>query len=123
MEITIHITQVILYVAIVFALIRLIKGPRIMDRVMSMDGIAIAVLGILALESIRENSAYFIDIILVFSLFNFVGTVAFVYYLNKKYSVVDTVDDGEMSLKERRLTKGMGKRAIEELIKGEDVEP
>jgi len=88
-----------------------------------MDGIAIAVLGILALESIRENSAYFIDIILVFSLFNFVGTVAFVYYLNKKYSVVDTVDDGEMSLKESRLTKGMGKRAIEELIKGEDVEP
>ncbi|MBU0505229.1 MAG: monovalent cation/H+ antiporter complex subunit F [bacterium] len=123
MEIAIIITQIILYIACVLAGIRLIKGPRLMDRVMSLDGIAIALIALLAIESIKTQSPFFIDIILVFSLFNFIGTVAYVYYLSRKYSVIETAEDSEVSLKEGALSAGIGQDASRRLIKGEDLEP
>jgi multicomponent Na+:H+ antiporter subunit F len=123
MEIAITITQIILYIACIFAGIRLIKGPRLMDRVISLDGIAIAVIGLLALESIKTQSPFFIDLILVFSIFNFIGTVAYVYYLSHKYSVIETADDAEVSLHEGSLTSGIGRDTIRRLIKGEELEP
>lgn len=69
-----------------------------MDRIMSVDAVAICIIGILVLESIKWKSPYFIDLILVFSLLNFIGTVAFVYYLSKTYEAHrDDVQTGEGS--------------------------
>jgi len=83
-ELVIQICLISLIVAIFMSMVRLIKGPELMDRIMSLDAIAVCVIGILVLESIKRKSPYFIDLILVFSLLNFIGVVAFVYYLNKK---------------------------------------
>ena len=118
------ITQIILYIAIFLAMWRLIRGPRIMDRVMSLDGVAICVIGLLAVESMKFNSPYFIDLILVFSLFNFLSTVAYVFYLDKKYTPVNKFADPHTSLKEGRVLIN-GLKAIEPdaLMPGEETEP
>lgn len=72
-------------VALLFALLRMIKGPRIFDRLIALDAIAVCFVAFMALLSIQWESVFFIDVILVFSLLNFIGTVVFVSYLNKKY--------------------------------------
>lgn len=74
-----------LFVGILFAVIRLYKGPRLVDRVMSLDGIAVCVVGFMVLEMLKTQQVFYIDLILVFSLLNFMGVVAFVFYLNKDY--------------------------------------
>lgn len=83
-EIVIKISYAILILSTVLVIIRMIKGPFIMDRIMSMDGISVSLMGILALLSIHWKSAHFIDVLLIFSLINFLSTVAFVSYLSKR---------------------------------------
>lgn len=84
MELTLNICQLALFVAIIFTVIRLFRGPRIYDRVLCLDALAVCVIGILVLKTMQWKSPHFIDLILVFSLLNFIGTVAFVFYLNRK---------------------------------------
>lgn len=88
-DIALKICQVILYISIVMVFIRIWRGPRVLDRVLCLDALSVCVIGILVLESIRSESAHFIDLILIFSLLNFIGTVAFVFYLNKTYDEQD----------------------------------
>lgn len=76
--------QIVLFIGIALITVRLFKGPRNLDRILSLDAIAVCLLGILVIRLIKDNSPYFIDLILVFSLLNFVGTVAYIYYLRNK---------------------------------------
>lgn len=85
LESTLTICRVTLYVSLVFTVIRLFKGPRLMDRVLCLDALSVCVIAILVVKSVQWASPYFIDLILVFSLLNFIGTVVYVFYLNKTY--------------------------------------
>jgi len=89
------ICRILLYIGIIFALIRLFKGPRLMDRVLSLDALSVCVIGILVVASVQYKLNYYIDLILVFSLLNFIGTVAYVFYLNKTYDVFKRKDPVE----------------------------
>lgn len=86
MELIFDICKFFIALSFVFVLVRMIKGPRLLDRVMSLDAFSVCVIGVLILESVEWNSIYFIDLILVFSLINFIGTVSFCYYLYHKRS-------------------------------------
>ena len=95
MTITLTICQVILLAAMICVLIRLFKGPRVLDRFMSIDAIAICIIGILITLSIFWQSELFIDFILVFSLLNFIGFIAFAFYVNRTYSKDDFSQEEE----------------------------
>lgn len=84
---TLFICKFVLSIGILFALFRLFKGPRLMDRILSLDAISVCIIGILVVGSVQYKSPFYIDLILVFSLLNFIGTVAYVFYLNKSYEV------------------------------------
>lgn len=68
---------------VLFALLRLIRGPKLMDRVLAMDAIAISFIAALGLLSIVWQTSHYIDLILIFSLLSFVTTLAYVAYLEK----------------------------------------
>jgi len=63
------------------SVVRLLLGPRIVDRIIAFDLISASMVGIIVLLSIRWETPFFIEIMLIFSLLGFFGTVAFVYYL------------------------------------------
>jgi multicomponent Na+:H+ antiporter subunit F len=89
LNITLTICLALLLITMVFVIIRIIRGPRVLDRFMSIDAIAICIIGTMIILSIRWQTSYFIDLILVFSLLNFIGFVAFAFYVNRTYSKED----------------------------------
>ncbi|MGQ2984541.1 monovalent cation/H+ antiporter complex subunit F [Flavobacterium sp.] len=74
----------ILTLSVCLALIRLLKGPDIVDRVMALD--LVITIGIAAITafSITSSQAVFLDVAIILALIAFLGTIAFSYYIDKK---------------------------------------
>jgi len=70
--------------ALIISLIRLINGPSIYDRIVSLDLIATIVMGFILLYSILVNESVYFDIVIVISLIAFIGTVSISTYLRTK---------------------------------------
>ncbi len=81
-EITLSICFVILGCAALLALWRIITGPRVLDRVIAYDSASVCIIGMMVLLSIRWKSDLLIEIIMIFSLLGFMGSIAFVCYLH-----------------------------------------
>jgi multicomponent Na+:H+ antiporter subunit F len=79
----------ILSISAVLIFIRFIKGPGIVDRVIALDLLITCGLGIIASYSILTNQDTFLDIAMILALIAFLGTVAFSYYLIKRFKKND----------------------------------
>jgi multisubunit Na+/H+ antiporter MnhF subunit len=88
-----------LIAAVFLCLIRLARGPTLMDRLLAFDMIAISAMGMLVLLSIQWRSPFYLELILVFSLLGFLNTVAFASYLHR-------TDEPGFDLYEERLKTG-----------------
>ncbi len=73
----------ILVAGMVFALVRLILGPSLPDRVVALDAIATMAVGALALTSIITGQSILLDVALAMALITFLGTVALAISLEK----------------------------------------
>lgn len=81
-DVTMMICIVILGAAALLSLWRIIVGPGVLDRVIAYDSAAICVIGMMVLLSIKWKSDLLVEIIMIFSLLGFMGTIAIVCYLN-----------------------------------------
>lgn len=77
----------LLTVAVGCGLVRLARGPTVIDRIMAFDLITTSAVGMIVLLSIQWRSALYLELILIFSLLGFFGTVAFVYYLSRTHDL------------------------------------
>ncbi len=68
---TVWLTYGILIIAIFIALIRLILGPSLPDRVVALDLISTLVIGIIATHIILSGQTAFISIVVVLALVSF----------------------------------------------------
>lgn len=75
------ICSLMLLAAAGLALYRLLAGPTLLDRIVGFDMGAICIVGMIALLSLYWKTDVFLEIMVIFSLLGFVGTVAFVSYL------------------------------------------
>lgn len=82
--VTVYICFVMLSAAAVLSLYRLLAGPTVLDRVISFDMTATCIVGMMGLVSVLWNSGLFIEIMMIFALLGFVGTIAFVSYLKTR---------------------------------------
>lgn len=73
----------VLCVAVVLALVRLIRGPNIADRVVALDLIATIIVGMTAVLAIATSEPTFLSVSIVLALVAFLGTVAFAYYVQR----------------------------------------
>ncbi|WP_062109438.1 Na(+)/H(+) antiporter subunit F1 [Bacillus niameyensis] len=64
-------------------LIRVIKGPSVPDRVVALDAMGINLAAITALVSMILNTSAYLDVILLFGILSFIGTIAFSKFLEK----------------------------------------
>ena len=83
----------LLTLGIVLALVRMAKGPTVLDRVLAFDLITTCAVGIIALLSMRWRSTDYIELILIYSLLGFSGATAFVFYLQRAYDPHDDHSD------------------------------
>ena len=75
-----HIAATILVLAIVLVLYRVIKGPRVCDRVLSANMIGTKTVILVALIGYAFGRPHFLDIAIVYALINFIATIAFLKY-------------------------------------------
>lgn len=75
---------VILSLCAVLTLIRFLIGPTLPDRVTAFDLFAANIIGITAIYAALTRSEGIVDVAFIVSLFAFLGTISFGYYLMKK---------------------------------------
>jgi multicomponent Na+:H+ antiporter subunit F len=63
---------------------RLVKGPSFADRFVAFDMLTALGIGFAGLTSVATGRGSFLDIALALALINFVGTVAFALFLERK---------------------------------------
>lgn len=81
---TLIITFGMLLLAFLLAFLRLLKGPKMSDRIVAMDLIASVTMAFILTYSIAVKKEIYFDIVIVISLVSFIGTVAVSTYLKQK---------------------------------------
>lgn len=74
----------ILAVSLFIVLVRLFKGPEVVDRVVALDLLITSGVGVVAVYSISTEQNTFMDVGLILALIAFLGTIAFSNYIEKK---------------------------------------
>lgn len=74
----------ILGLAVVLALIRLVRGPSLADRVVALDVVLLALAGGIALQAARRESDVFLLTLVVITVVVFVSTVVMARYLEER---------------------------------------
>lgn len=74
----------ILIVSVVLVIIRLFKGPQVVDRVIALDLIITIGIALITVYSIRSADSILLDVAMIFALIAFLGTIAFSFYLDKR---------------------------------------
>lgn len=83
LTLTVSAVMGLLAFGILLAVVRLLKGPTLPDRVVAIDLIATQVVAMLASAAIAFGEAALLQPALVLTLIAFVGTVAFARYVAK----------------------------------------
>lgn len=74
----------LIVIGVVFAFIRLLRGPSLPDRVIALDILSILGIGMIVIHAISTNQPVFIDVAGVLALVSFLGTIAFAAYVERR---------------------------------------
>jgi multicomponent Na+:H+ antiporter subunit F len=66
---------------VLFAVIRLLKGPTPADRVVALDTFNIIIIGVIALLAYLFENSLYLDIAIVYAILAFIETIVFARYL------------------------------------------
>lgn len=75
----------LLSLGLVSVFIRLARGPYLPDRVIALDLISVIAMGFIVVYAVRFNQPAFLDVAIILAIISFLGTVAFAYYLEKRF--------------------------------------
>jgi multisubunit Na+/H+ antiporter MnhF subunit len=65
-------------------LLRVWRGPTLLDRILAFDGLVIAGVALLLVWSAQEHNPHYLELILIYSLLGFFGTAAFALFLTRR---------------------------------------
>ncbi len=77
------IATIAVILAIMITLYRVIKGPMIYDRVLAANAIGTMAVVLLVLIGFEYGRPHFLDLAVVYTLINFIATIAFLKYREK----------------------------------------
>ena len=72
---------VLLGFAMLAAIIRIVRGPTLADRILGLDTITVLAVGIIGLFAVRTGLTLYADIAIAVALVGFLSTTAFSRYL------------------------------------------
>ena len=71
--------------AFLLALVRFIKGPSTVDRVIAFDILTVVSITFIVLSALIENRGIYLDVALVYALLSFLGVIAIARYLEGRF--------------------------------------
>ena len=97
---------IVLGIMAVFIFIRVVKGPRLLDRIMGVNMMGTVTICMLALVSILQNESYLIDICIIYAVISFLAVVVLSkIYMGVFFSGVDIHKHNTDNLKAKRKRK------------------
>jgi multicomponent Na+:H+ antiporter subunit F len=81
-----HVVLVTLGFALVLAVLRLVRGPTLPDRIVAMDLIGVLVAGLIVVLSASTEVRATLDAAIVIALIGFVGTIAYATYVERGHA-------------------------------------
>jgi multicomponent Na+:H+ antiporter subunit F len=85
LDIVTHIALVTLGIALLIAVVRLVTGPSLPDRVVAMDLIGVLVVGLIVVLAASTRVRATLDAAIVIALIGFVGTIAYASYVERRH--------------------------------------
>ena len=82
-DITVIVTAMLIFFSIVFGIVRLVKGPDTVDRVVAIDLLTIVTIALIALLAHTAGRYIYLDVALVYGLLSFLGVLAVARYLER----------------------------------------
>ena len=76
----------LLVVGMGFALVRIIRGPSLPDRVVGLDMLTVLMVAFAAAFAVAADEPAFVDVAIALALVGFLGTVAFARYAERRTS-------------------------------------
>lgn len=76
---------VVIALGMLMCIYRLLRGPHLADRSLAVDTLAIQLIGLVILLSMRFATLMFIDGVMVLSLLGFAGAVAMAQYIGRPH--------------------------------------
>lgn len=70
--------------ALFIALVRVVRGPTLVDRVVGVDLIGVSAICLMVLAATASGEAAFLDAAVVIALLGFLATVAYARYAERK---------------------------------------
>ncbi|HLR09797.1 MAG TPA: Na(+)/H(+) antiporter subunit F1 [Sporosarcina sp.] len=64
-------------ISIVIAVIRIVLGPSLPDRVLALDVIGVNLIASIAIISVMMKTTAFFEVILILGILSFIGTIAY----------------------------------------------
>ena len=83
LELVTQFALVTLGVALLLAVVRLVKGPTLPDRIVAMDLVGVLVVGLIVVLAASTDVRATLDAAMVIALTGFVGTVAYATYVQR----------------------------------------
>ncbi|MDX5436995.1 MAG: monovalent cation/H+ antiporter complex subunit F [Pontibacter sp.] len=82
-QITLTIAMATLSICLMLTAVRFAIGPTLPDRITAFDLIVANAIGIIAIYTEFTNNEDFIDVAIILSVFGFLGSVTFAFYILK----------------------------------------
>ena len=82
-EVMLNIAQTLIFISIVFGILRLILGATTVDRVIAIDLLTIISIALIALFAHHAGRFIYLDVALVYGLLSFLGVLAVARFLEK----------------------------------------
>lgn len=73
----------IICLSLLIIVVRFVKGPHVVDRVIALDLIISSGVGLIGVFSLISEDPTFLDTAMILALIAFLSTIAFAYYLDK----------------------------------------
>ncbi len=78
--------QAILLVGVLLALVQLLRGPTMLDRILTLDLMSLGLLGVIAIHGARTNQPAYLDAAIVIALLAFLSTVALARHIHGRHA-------------------------------------
>ncbi len=82
-EIIFNISMIITAIALIIAFIRMIVGPTVADRIVSLDVMTIISISLIVFVGSKAGRIIYLDVAMVYALISFLGVVAVARYLER----------------------------------------
>ncbi|GAA4723676.1 hypothetical protein GCM10023216_11660 [Isoptericola chiayiensis] len=102
MLVVVAVAAVLVAVAALLALVRIERGPSMLDRALGLDLLAAALVGVIAIEAAWLRRTETIPILVALSLVGFVGSVAISRFAAREPAAPDARDDADVGDGEER---------------------